>query len=518
MDVVKVSRSSRNLLLVLCAIYSVMAGLYPFELADGPSRAHGKFPWGFVAALMVPVEFLRLNDFLWNILYFLPWGTLIFVFVDSPRSRGLIKVFLAALIGGMLSLAIELFQIFFTRNPSIFDVLANILGAGLGALLCASSPKGLGRTITICLSRMERSSLLLPAGVILAMVPLLISVANFPWTDFRNWDQRSTFQIANEASLDRPWLGKIHLAAIYDRALEPEEIARHYGAGVSNGATKSRASRGLIALYTFTEGRGDRVTDVSGYKSPLNLTLSPSSHFLWREQGNGIEVIKPAILRSDRPARKLYKALRDSGELSVEVWITPSSLNQRGPARIVSFSRDTVTRNFTIGQERSDIDFRLRTPLTGSNGTIVNLRTRDGFLTDKQFHLVAIYKDGIERLYVDGRKHPDNVDLTKSDVMVAFGTKKSPLSKLAYSLFYFFPVSVFCSWLLRARSYNYLISGLMSATAAVALLAMAEYVQAHAFARSVDLHLLGYGVLVGIVGALCGAFFAKDEPRVFHYR
>jgi hypothetical protein len=204
--------------------------------------------------------------------------------------------------------------------------------------------------------------------------------------------------------------------------------------------------------------------------------------------------------------------------LSVEVWITPANVKQRGPARIISFSRDPVTRNFTVGQESADIDFRLRTPLTGPNGTIVNLRTRDGFLTDKQFHLVATYKDGIERLYVDGHEHPDNVDLTKSDVMVAFGAKKNPLAKVAYSLFYFFPMSFFGSWLLRARSSNYLIAILLPATTAVALLGLAECVQAHAFARPVDLHLLGYGVLVGIVGALCGAFFAKDEPRVLHCR
>jgi VanZ family protein len=298
-----VNRFRSNFILALGAVFSLMAGLYPFELADGTSRARGAFPWGFAAALMVPV---RVNDFLWNILYFLPWGVLVFVLAGSSRSRRLTKVFLAAFVGGMLSLLIELAQVFFSRNPSIFDVLANILGAGLGALLCASSPIDLRRSITISLSRMEWSSLLLPAGVILGMVPLLISVANFPWTDFRNWDQGSTFQIANEASLDRPWLGKIHLAAIYDRALEPEEIARHYGAGVSNGAMKSRAISGLITLYTFTEGRGARVTDVSGYKSPLNLTLSPSSHFRWRGQGNGLEVIEPAVLRSDGPAKKLY--------------------------------------------------------------------------------------------------------------------------------------------------------------------------------------------------------------------
>jgi hypothetical protein len=495
-----------------------MAGLYPFEFAEGTSRARGVFPWGFVAALMVPFEALRLHDFVQNIVYFLPWGVLVFVFVGSPRSRALTKVALAALLGGMLSLVIELCQVFFLRSPSIFDVLANILGAGLGALLCAASPIDVRWVVARSLALADRSRLLLPAGFALATVPLVISVIKSPWTDFHNWNQGFTFQIANEASLNRPWLGKIHLAAIYDRALAQEEIAQHYRAGVSRAGRESRSTAGLIALYTFSEGRGASVRDVSGYGSPLNLTLSPSSHFRWHGEGDGLEVIRPAILRSAGPAKKLYGALRDSGELSVEMWITPANVKQKGPARIVSFSRDPVSRNFTVGQERADIDFRLRTPLTGSNGTIVNLRTRDGFLAREQFHLIATYKNGVEKLYVDGREHPDRVDLTKADIMVAFGTKKSPLSQLAYSLFYFFPVSFFYSRALRARSVNYSITVLLAVTIAVTLLGLAEYFQAHALARPFDLHLLGYGVLVGIVGAGCGAFFAKAEPRIFHFR
>jgi VanZ like protein/concanavalin A-like lectin/glucanase superfamily protein len=509
-----VNRFRSNFILALSAIYSLMAGLYPFEFADGTPRARGAFPWGFVAALMVPIEALRLRDFLQNIVYFLPWGVLVFVFVGSSRSRALTKVVLAALLGGILSLAIELSQVFFLRSPSIFDVLANILGAGLGALLCTASPIDFRRVVVRSLALAERSRLLLPAGLILGMVPLVISVIKSPWTDFHNWNQGFTFQIANEASLNRPWLGKIHLAAIYDRALAQEEIVQHYRAGVSRAGRESRSTAGLIALYTFSEGRGVSVRDVSGYGSPLNLTLSPSSHFRWHGEGDGLEVIRPAILRSDGPAKKLYGALRESGELSVEIWITPANVRQKGPARIVSFSRDPVSRNFTVGQERADIDFRLRTPLTGPNGTIVNLRTRDGFLTHEQFHLVATYKDGVEKLYVDGREHPDRVDLTKAEVMVAFGTKKSLLSQLAYSLFYFFPASFFCSRVWRARSDNYLITVLLAGAIAVTFLGLAEYVQAYAFARPFDLHLLGYGAVSGIVGALCGASFVKKAPAL----
>jgi hypothetical protein len=48
---------------------------------------------------------------------------------------------------------------------------------------------------------------------------------------------------------------------------------------------------------------------------------------------------------------KLFDACRNSNELSIEVVLMSASENQAGPARIVSFSKDTNLRNFTLGQE-----------------------------------------------------------------------------------------------------------------------------------------------------------------------
>ena len=49
--------------------------------------------------------------------------------------------------------------------------------------------------------------------------------------DFSPWKTSYQFVLANERSGDRPWLGKYHLVAVYDRALAPEEVARSFGAG-----------------------------------------------------------------------------------------------------------------------------------------------------------------------------------------------------------------------------------------------------------------------------------------------
>lgn len=504
------NRSRSGLVFVLCTVYSLIAGLYPFEFFDRTPFYNLEFPWGFLTAVFVPIKDVGLSDFLQNILCFVPWGAIYYIFTASPNRRPHSLVLLAALVGTIVSVAIEICQIFFSRDPSVFDVLANTLGAGIGASLCAFSPIDVRRVVARSLVRAEPSQLLLPASLLLGIVPLLISVSKFPWTDFHNWDRGFALQIANEASLNRPWLGKIYLVAIYDRALAPEEIVRNFQLGASNEAMGSRVNRGLIALYAFTEGHGTEVRDVSGYRRPLDLTLSQSSHFRWLGQGNGLEVIQPAVLTSGRPADKLYDALNTSGELSVEVWITPANVKQKGPARIVSFSRDPVARNFTVGQDGADIDFRLRTPVSGTNGTAVNLRTQDGFLTGKQTHLIATYRNSVEKLYVDGREHPDKVDLKKANIIVAFGSKKNPLAKVAYSFSYFFPVSVCLSWVLSKKSASYLIALPMPAIIAVSLLSMAEGFQSYTFARPVDLFLVGCGAVVGMVGALCGASFAKE--------
>ena len=49
--------------------------------------------------------------------------------------------------------------------------------------------------------------------------------------DLSNWDKSFRLAIGNELSGDRPWLGTLHLVAVYSRALTPTEIAQNFAAG-----------------------------------------------------------------------------------------------------------------------------------------------------------------------------------------------------------------------------------------------------------------------------------------------
>jgi hypothetical protein len=51
--------------------------------------------------------------------------------------------------------------------------------------------------------------------------------------DLSTWSSSALLAIGNEPTLDRPWLGTIHLAAVYARALSATEIAANRRAGLT---------------------------------------------------------------------------------------------------------------------------------------------------------------------------------------------------------------------------------------------------------------------------------------------
>jgi len=128
-----------------------------------------------------------------------------------------------------------------------------------------------------------------------------------------------------------------------------------------------RVINGLQALYTFEEGSGVAVHDVSEVGAALDLAISPLSSVSWLS-GGGINISSSVSIASP-DAAKIINACKTSNAVSVEVWLKTESVTQNGPARIVSLSSNTTNRNFTLGQENDRYDVRLRTTNTNANGT-----------------------------------------------------------------------------------------------------------------------------------------------------
>ena len=49
--------------------------------------------------------------------------------------------------------------------------------------------------------------------------------------DCSNWNDNFRLVLANESTGDRPWLGELHLVAIYGRPLTPREVEQNHEAG-----------------------------------------------------------------------------------------------------------------------------------------------------------------------------------------------------------------------------------------------------------------------------------------------
>ena len=131
-------------------------------------------------------------------------------------------------------------------------------------------------------------------------------------------------------------------------------------------AAAERVSRDLVALYDFSESEGTRVADTSGVEPPLDLEIAQPAATTWN---NGtLEIHRSTTIRTAGPATRLAEAIRSSGELSIEAWLTPALAKQGGPARIVSLSANPSDRNVTLGQDGAAYDVRLRTTSTSTNG------------------------------------------------------------------------------------------------------------------------------------------------------
>ena len=95
--------------------------------------------------------------------------------------------------------------------------------------------------------------------------------------NFSNWDSSFKLVIGNEASGNRPWLGEIYYAAIYDKALSSKEIQKKYETGLYeiedlNECTDISDSIPAVC-YLFNEKNGNTVIDTGRSSYKINLHI-----------------------------------------------------------------------------------------------------------------------------------------------------------------------------------------------------------------------------------------------------
>jgi len=144
------------------------------------------------------------------------------------------------------------------------------------------------------------------------------------------------------------------------------------GDGGTDPGPPARATRGLQVLYTFDEGEGDTIADVSGVGEPLDVTIADTSVVSWESGALFFDAsTSGTIAASDGPATKIIAACKESNELTMEAWVAPDSVGPDPtgtPRPIITVSQDEERRNFMLAQTGVAWDMRVRMADTDESG------------------------------------------------------------------------------------------------------------------------------------------------------
>ncbi|MBT5926080.1 MAG: hypothetical protein HOH33_05635, partial [Verrucomicrobia bacterium] len=144
--------------------------------------------------------------------------------------------------------------------------------------------------------------------------------------------------------------------------------------------------------------------------------------------GNGLRLIGDTRLISEQTPQGLIKGIRKSDAFTIEAWITPANAQLKGPARIVTLSRNGSERNFTLGQEGARFDVRCRSSKTDRNG-LPSLASKQKTLSTDLTHVVfTLGADHRSRIYLNGVLNSEgrvegDLSAWKNNVQLALGNE-----------------------------------------------------------------------------------------------
>jgi glycopeptide antibiotics resistance protein len=412
-------------------IYILILTLKPFEFSSGYFYQFFKFQHGFFHAIF---SSFQPADILLNILFFIPLGFLtgLLLRINQKDPPTIIKT--STIICLVASVIAEFLQLFLIRTTSLTDIITNTLGGYLGARLVSQvSLTAVGLVPQFIVNR--GTKIIKFTELIYAALLLILFSLPFWLNGFYNWDENFHLCLGNEATGDRPWEGAIYELVIYDRMLSQEEALQCYYSRRSE-SLKSH----ILAHYRFDEGHGRYIYNRASAIDSLKLEISDTSKVCWLNPSNGLVLRQGGVIKSTVPASQLCAALQAANQLSLEVRFRPANLIQTGPGRIVTFSASTEKRNFTLGQAAGQLNFRVRTPLTGPNGSRVDLYTENPVLTHRPQHVVAVFNRGAEIIFLNGHELEDSVRGLSNYMSSLSGFGRGTFGKVSLCFLMLFPL------------------------------------------------------------------------------
>jgi hypothetical protein len=470
-----------------------VATLVPFDFA-APAPGHGQEFTGFSPGSHQhdPVHFGL------NLLMFVPFGAL----VHHGRQRRGANLFTIVITVGTAALLISfglewLQRLLPGRDPSLVDITANTAGALVGVFASQTFGAGIARWINT-LRALASPTALTVALVSVMVVSLAISGGLQARTRLSNWSPEYPLLVGNERTGDRPWRGTVFSFEITDAAT-PLTLVRRFAAGdsvVLQGTS--------VARFNFA-GRAP-YRDATESVADLDWTAQPTD----AAEGS-LAMTDQSWLQTRVAPSSLVHRLRETNAFTLRITCATSDPSQGGPARIVSNSVSPALRNFTVGQEGADLVVRVRTPLTGLNGTRAETVVPKVFTNDKPRDILITY-DGTSLVVavapsnqiVRTELSPGlNAALTLRPRIVRL--TQQWLYKLGYLAVLFLPAAVLIDLFGRARRDRVMFSIAYVFTAATAI----EGVLMLTSGRAFD---LGNACVTAAAGAAVLTFFGVTSP------
>lgn len=365
--------------------------------------------------------------------------------MQERKSDGKLAFVIVLIASSGLSFTIEILQIFLpSRDPSLADVIANSIGGILG-FVCyrlwgskiLDQASALIKKNKRWLSIKNLTISFIGYTTFVFFISIFLQSAANQAAKLSNWNQTFPLLLGNELTGNRPWRGYIIELSIANKVISKKAMASAFP--VEELLDSSDSS--LLVSYQLTESYRDQ----TGHLPDL----------LWRGCTPNPQNRKGALLNANHwletgtPAAILTEKIRKTSKFTLITTVASANIKQTGPARIVSLSQDPYHRNFSLCQEAADLIFRLRTPLTGKNGTNPELIAKNIF-KDTSFHRLAITYDGLSlRLYKDGLQysHPLEFTTTPGPLLVSQLLSLDAYDMRGYQILYyalvFIPLSLF---------------------------------------------------------------------------
>jgi glycopeptide antibiotics resistance protein len=432
-----------------------------------------------------------LGDRIRNVLLFVPFGFSITCLLRAKGISGLVTVLTFSAI---LSLSVEILQVFLPlRSPTIFDIITNSIGGCLGfvcfhffglsvfyyAAIASEKIKKYLSIKTLAISFISYFSLM-----------YLIAIALQNNVNLSNWETNFPLSLGNEPVEDHPWQGYVSQVEIADRAFSSDEVAKAF----ANKSSSSIGQNSFIASYHLNDEGNYR--DRAGNISELTWQGQPSN----KTSEFGVFLSANGWLKTAAPADAIAQKLQQTNQFTISTVVTTADPFQIGPSRILSFSgNDPYRRNFMLAQDANNLVFRLRSPVTGNNGTYPEMVIPDVFVDIKPYHLIVVFNGLSLRFYIDRLESVYSLDLTPDITFfryLLFFTDSlvirldSPIQMVCKSFYYgviFIPLGIILASILKIIRGSFLFYAMFVVGGILLPSLILEGILASSINKSVDL-------------------------------